>query len=260
MKYFSLLISLMLLSLFNMAFASGGNENYPMQAVHINLNDKASLQRGAKWYMNYCSGCHSLNYLRYSRMALDIGIVDSNGEINAKLLKNNLIFTNAKTTDHIATSMSVTEAKQWFGVVPPDLTLEARVRGPQWLYNYLLNFYSDPKRPFGTNNALFPDVAMPNVLINLQGIQIPIYRKQTFIIDGKTQQIAEIDHLVLVKNGLMSPVQFAAAMNDLVNFLTYASEPVATTRKHLGVWVLLFLVVFAIFAYFLKREYWKNIK
>jgi ubiquinol-cytochrome c reductase cytochrome c1 subunit len=240
--------------------AESEQNNRFIEQAQINLKDKASLQRGAKWFMNYCSGCHSLKYLRYNRLALDLGIIDEIGKINAKLVKANLIFTNAKITDAINTSMSEKDAKQWFGDAPPDLSLTARSRGSNWLYSYLISFYSDPKRPWGTNNLLYPDVAMPNVLINLQGEQIPIYHDEIQNIDGKKQIVKVIDHVATTKPGLMSPVQFNAMVNDLVNFLTYVSEPEQTKRIQLGIWVLLFLVIFAIITFLLKREYWKDVK
>lgn len=240
--------------------AEGEQNTQFIEHAQINLKDKASLQRGAKWFMNYCSGCHSLKYLRYNRLALDLGIVDAAGKINAKLMKENLIFTHAKITDVINTSLLEKDAKQWFGKAPPDLSLTARARGSNWLYTYLISFYSDPKRPWGANNLIYPDVIMPNVLLNLQGEQIPIYHEETQNINGKKQNIKVIDHVAITKSGLMSPVQFNAMVNDLVNFLTYVSEPGHTERTQLGIWVLLFLVIFAVITFLLKREYWKNVK
>lgn len=228
--------------------------------ANINLHDKASLQRGAKLYMNHCAGCHSLKYMRYQRMAKDIGIVDSFGDVYQDLVKDNLIFTGAKIGDTIKTAMQEQDAKQWFGVAPPDLSLIARVRGANWIYTYLQSFYVDTKRPWGANNLLLPDTAMPNVLESLQGEQIPIFKKEKLDVLGKEQPVEAISHLALVKQGSMSPEQFKVATNDIVNYLVYVSEPAKLKREALGYWVLGFLIILAVLAYFLKREYWKKIK
>lgn len=232
----------------------------PIEKAKVNLHDKASLQRGAKLYMNYCAGCHSLKYMRYGRMAEDIGIVNSFGEVYQDLLKNNLIFTNAKINDTIKTAMTEQDAASWFGIAAPDLSLIARVRGANWLYTYLNSFYIDNKRPQGTNNLLIPDTAMPNVLESLQGEQIPIFKKEMLNVGGQEKQVNAIEHLTLVKRGSMSPEQFAVATNDIVNFLVYVSEPAKLKRESLGYWVLGFLLILAILAFFLKREYWKHVK
>jgi len=232
----------------------------PLQKAHINLRDKASLQRGAKIYINYCLGCHSLTFLRYNRMAKDIGITGSDGKVNEQLVKENLIFTGAKVSDTILSAMPEIDAKQWFGVAPPDLTLIVKIRGADWLTTYLHSFYVDSKRPFGVNNLVFPDVAMPDVLANLHGTMRPSYRDKTEIINGKKVTVKVIDHLVLEKAGTMSPAQYDLAVNDLVNFLSYVAAPEKLQRESIGVWVILFLVIFAVIAYFLKREYWKDIQ
>ena len=232
----------------------------PLEKAHINLHDKGSLQRGAKLYVNYCAGCHSLKYLRYNRMAKDIGLYVAGQDIGNSLLKANLIFTGAKTSDPILSAMPDSQAKNWFGIVPPDLSLVARVRGADWLYTYLHSFYNDPNKEWGTNNLLFPDVAMPNVLVNLQGIQEPVYRTEVKRINGNSKPVHVIDHLVLVKDGSMTAPQFDSTVNDLVNFLSYASEPAKLQRQSISIWVVLFLVIFSVIAYLLKREFWKDIK
>ena len=252
-------------------FAAGGSA-YPLMHMSINMHDKASLQRGARLYMNYCQGCHSLKYMRYNRMAKGIGIVDRDGKIDSDLVKANLIFTGAKIFDTIHTAMAPQQAKAWFGVVPPDLSLIARVRGVDWLYTYLLSFYKDTKRPFGTNNALFPDVAMPNVLLSLQGEQRPVYKKVAVDVHetanakeldvdvkGKMQEVKEITHLEMMSHGQMSSIQFHQSVKDLVNFLAYVGEPMQMQRKSIGTWVLIFLAVFIVLSYLLKRAFWKDI-
>lgn len=195
--------------------------------VVVDLSDLPSLQRGAKYFMNYCSGCHGLKYLRYETMAKDIGIVDSKGKILDEALKENLMFTGSKVTDPMVSAMRKADGVKWFGIAPPDLSLVAKSRGPQWIYAYLHGFYKDEKRPFGVNNRVYPDVAMPDVLMDLQN--------------------------------QLSPEEYDRMVADLVNFLSYAAEPMQLTRKHIGVWVLLFLGVLLVFAALLKREYWKDV-
>jgi len=242
-----------------LSFASSASD-IPLEKAYINLKDKASLQRGAKLYMNYCLGCHSLTYMRYNRMAKDIGITKANGEVNTKLVQNNLIFTGAKMSDAILSAMPKKSAKQWFGVSPPDLTLAVRIRGAHWIKTYLKSFYEDPKRPLGVNNLLYPDVAMPSVLVSLQGIQQPIYQEyKTDKEDKEKNKTRRIVHLELVKEGSMSERQFDAAVNDIVNFLAYTARPETLPRQAIGIWVILFLILLAIVSYLLKREYWKDV-
>lgn len=199
----------------------------PLDKVKVDLTDLPSLQRGAKLFMNYCSGCHSLKFVRFNTMAKDIGIVDSSNQVLEKAVKENLIFSGDKVGDVIETAMAKADGANWFGISPPDLSLEARLRGANWIYTYLRNFYADPSKTWGVNNRVFPDVAMPNVLADLQA--------------------------------QLTPQQFDASVTDLVNFLVYVSEPNQEERKRLGVWVLLFLGVFFVFAVLLKREYWKDV-
>jgi len=204
----------------------------PLEKAKIDLTDFPSLQRGAQLFMNYCSGCHSLQYVRYNTLAEGIGIQDKDGKVLADIIKENLIFSDDKITDTIKTAMTKEEGAKWFGVAPPDLSLVARSRGSDWLYTYLRSFYPDPKRPWGVNNRVFKDVAMPYVLANLEAR----YRTE--------------------KEGQQ---KFDAAVLDLVNFLQYVGEPMQLVRKRLGIWVLLFLGVFFVFANLLKREYWKDV-
>lgn len=203
-------------------------QKYPLEKAPIDSTDLASLQRGAKLFMNYCVGCHSLKYIRYNSMAAGIGIVDSRGKVMDKAVQENLIFSGAKITDPILSGMHKTEGANWFGMAPPDLSLVARSRGVDWLYTYLRSFYKDNKKQWGVNNRVYPDVAMPDVLYNLQ---------QT-----------------------MTPKEYDQAVADIVNFLSYVGEPIRETRKRIGIWVLLFLGILFIFAVLLKREYWKDVK
>lgn len=252
------LIATFCLLLSGTSIAASGN--VPLLKAPINLNDKSSLQRGAKFYMNYCSGCHSLKYLRYNRMAQDIGLTTFDGEVDKPLLMNNLIFSKALEHDPIEVAMPEEESRQWFGVVPPDLTLEARVRGSDWIYTYLKSFYRDDSRPFGSNNLLIPGVAMPNVLAPLQGEQVAVKIKKSIDFGGKSKQIEEISHLMLLSKGTMSQHHFDQTVEDLVNFLTYAAEPVKQERIHLGWFVMIFLSVLLVIMYLLKKVYWARLK
>ncbi|NKB46781.1 MAG: cytochrome c1 [Legionellales bacterium] len=230
-----------------------------LQSVTVDVTDKAALQRGAKWYMNYCAGCHSLEYLRYSRLGQDIGITDYKGDLNTEILTRNLIFTAVKFTEPIQIALQAEQARQWFGVMPPDLTLRARVRGADWLYTYLTSFYQDSNRPFGANNRLFPDTAMPNVFYPLQGKQIAMSTTREVMVDGELIQQSVIEDLQLIRAGSMTEHEFRSMVTDLVTFLVYVSEPGRLQRQQLGWKVLIFLIIFAVFAYLLKRSYWKKL-
>ena len=240
------------------AFASGSE--HALKHVDVDLHDKAALQRGARTYMNYCAGCHSLKFMRYNRLAKDIGIVDEDGEVYSKLVSDNLIFTDAGIVETVHVAMPVEAAKSWFGKTPPDLSLVARVRGADWIYTYLSSFYKEPGSPWGTNNLVFKDVAMPNILADLQGEQIPIMRSETIDFGGTKKTIEVIERLQLIKDGRMTPHQFDASIQDLTSFLVYVGEPVKLVRYKMGFWVLFYLFILAGLTYMLKREYWKDIK
>jgi ubiquinol-cytochrome c reductase cytochrome c1 subunit len=228
--------------------------------VNIDLHDKPSLQRGARIFVNYCLSCHSASYMRYNRMGHDLGISD-------ELVKENLLFAADKVGDLMKAVMPAADAKDWFGVAPPDLSDEARYRGPDWIYTYLRSFYRDPKAVSGWNNMVFPHVAMPNVLYEWQGEQRPVYKtvktEEEVEVDGKKVKkevdTEEFDHFELAKPGTMSPQAYDKAMRDLTNFMVYLAEPAKLVRYRIGVYVLIFLAVFLIFAYLLKKEYWKDI-
>jgi ubiquinol-cytochrome c reductase cytochrome c1 subunit len=241
------------------AFSSSAN-GIELEHVSIDLSNKASLQRGASIFMNYCSGCHSLKYLRYSRIAKDLGLTTFEGDIDTDLLINNLIFSKVSIYEPIEIAMPREDARQWFGTLPPDLSLTGRVRGADWIYTYLKSFYKDSSRPFGVNNLLIPGVAMPNVLAPLEGEQIAVKTKKTFLFGGKERTEETISHLVLVSKGLVNQHQFDQMIQDLVNFLVYTAEPVKLVRYKIGVAVLLFLVILLVFSYLLKKLYWKKVK
>ncbi|MGD8109830.1 cytochrome c1 [Vibrio sp. TRT 17S01] len=231
----------------SLAMAAGAN--VPLDKANNDLSDQASLQNGAKLFMNYCFGCHSAQYQRYERVARDIGIP-------VELLKDNLIFDpEAKVGDLMENSIPEDSAAKWFGAPPPDLTLVARVRGTDWLYTYLRSFYEDPSRPFGVNNIVFPSVGMPHVLEELQGIPKPIYALE--VVDGK-----EIQKVVGVESdgtGELNNEEYDDAVRDLVNFLEYSGDPVKLERHALGWWVMGFLIIFTIVVVLLKKEYWRDV-
>ncbi len=207
-------------------------QDIPRQNARIDLSDLPALQRGAQLFMNYCSGCHSLKYVRYQTMAEDLGIVNSAGQLLSEAVKRNLMFVGDQLQDPIKSAMPAASGAAWFGVAPPDLSLVARSRGVDWLYTYLKSFYADPKRPWGVNNRVFLDVAMPDVLSGLKS------------------------RLLAQENGA---ALYDRAVLDIVHFLAYAAEPMQVKRRTLGIWVLLFLGIFCVFAVLLKREYWKDI-
>ncbi|MDA8415587.1 MAG: cytochrome c1 [Betaproteobacteria bacterium] len=204
----------------------------------VDSSNLPSLQRGAQHFMNYCMTCHSAHLARFDLLE-QLGLSD-------KQVKQNLILTDAKLADYMTVVLNNKDAKNWFGVPPPDLSVEARVRGADWLYTYLRSFYRDDQRPNGWNNLIFPNVAMPDVLWQLQGQQI-------------LQSQGGAGHLVLIQRGKMSAQEYDQFVGDLVNFLVFLSEPSRATRLHIGVWVLGFLVVLFFIARALKHEFWKDI-
>jgi len=212
-----------------------------------NIGDTASLQRGAKWYVNYCMGCHSIKYMRYNRLAEDL-------EISEDMLMQNMVFSNAKFADTMDISMDPDQSKAWFGKTPPDLSLVGRSRGADWLYSYMKGFYQDENGEW--NNTLLPNAAMPHVLWTLQGIQTPVYRQETDS-SGFTHDV--IDHFELTRQGTQSPEEYEETARDIAAFLDYVGEPAQLKRKGIGVWVILFLVLFTFVAYLLKAEYWRDV-
>lgn len=229
-----------------------------MESAQVDLGDKGALQRGAAHFMNYCSSCHSLTYLRYSRMAQDLGLTEEQ-------VKQNLMFQNANFGDPMDTGMDPAQAAVWFGKAPPDLSLIARrkAEGPDWVYNYLKSFYIDESRPMGWNNSVFPGASMPNVLWQLQGSQHALTEAKH---EGEACAKGEYKGRCITgfsipdhRKGTLSPEQFDQVARDITAFLTYAGEPSAAKREALGVWVVLFLAMFTLLAYFLKKEYWQDV-
>lgn len=236
------------------ALAAGGGSQF-IEEFTPDTTNKASLQRGARLFVNYCMSCHSAGYHRYSHLARDLNLSE-------KQVQENLIFTTdengvpSKPGELMVVPMTAKYANEAFGTVPPNLSLISRVRGASWLYSYLKGFYLDQSRePIGVNNTVFPDVGMPHVLWDLQGFQVPVYRTER----KQGAEIRTIERLELAVPGEQSAEEFDRTVADLVNFLVYLGEPARLERQRLGIWVVLFLIVFTIVAYFLKREYWKDV-
>ncbi len=227
--------------------------------VDIDLSNKASLQNGAKLFVTYCLSCHSAKAMRYNRLVSDLGMTQEQVE-------KNLIFTSdfSKKEDGEATkvgslmevAMQARDAKQWFGTKIPDLSVVARSRGADWLYTYLRTFYIDKSRPYGVNNQRFPSVGMPHVMWELEGFKKAVYEDHKGA-DGKVHKV--ISGFETVVPGKLSTVEFDNAMRDLVNYMVYMGEPALLVRKTIGVWVMLFLVLFFFVAYAMKKEFWKDL-
>jgi ubiquinol-cytochrome c reductase cytochrome c1 subunit len=227
-------------------------DSVKLDRAPINESDHASLQRGARHFVNYCLNCHSANYMRFNRLQ-DIGLSDDQ-------IRDNLIFTGAKVGDLMRIAMDPKEAKNWFGATPPDLTVIARSRasadgsGADWLYTYLRGFYRDAERPTGWNNTVYANVGMPHALWELQGEQVLAERKVQG--DGymKTEMALKLD-----KPGLLTPAKYDEMVADLVNYMVFMGEPVRDNRKMIGMFVLMALGLLFIFVYALKKEYWKDV-
>ncbi|WP_455205745.1 cytochrome c1 [Kaarinaea lacus] len=221
-----------------------------LDQANIDPYDTESLQRGARYFADYCFNCHSIALMRYSRVANKL-------ELSEDEVANTMLFTGAKIGDPMNIALVADDAKRWFGTAPPDLSVVSRSRSVDWIYTYLRSFYKDESRPWGVNNALFKDVAMPHVLWELQGLQEANFETVTTD-EGVEQKI--INGFKLTEQGKMNPEQFDTAVRDIVNFLAYVGEPSKTERLALGRWVLLFLAIYFVLVYFLKKEYWKDIK
>ncbi|MGH8761632.1 MAG: cytochrome c1 [Nitrosospira sp.] len=227
------------------AFASGPEMKLDKAPIHS--ADKLSLQRGAQTFVNYCLTCHSAEYMRYNRLR-DIGLSENQ-------ISGNLIFTGQKVGELMTIAMKKKDAKQWFGVAPPDLSVIARSRGADWLYTYLRKFYRDESTATGWNNQLFDKVAMPHVLNQLQGEQLLTVK----MVDDGHGGKHEVKELKLDRPGTLSKTEYDLYIADLVNFLVYLGEPAATKRVQLGIIVLLFLFAMLGLTYALKHEFWKDI-
>ena len=238
-----------------LGWAAGGGATFPNDEIEVDWDDKASMQRGAKIFVNYCMGCHAAAYSRYNRVGLDLGISDQQ-------MLDNLIFTTdkkgekTKVGELMKINMTAEYAEEAFGIAPPDLSLIARSRGINWLYNYLRGFYLDESRPLGMNNGVFSNVGMPHAMVELQGIQTARKAIRTDSAGNETEVIVGFD---IAEPGSQSKSEYDQTVYDLVAFLDYVSEPYRQTRHNVGTGVIIFLFIFLILAYKLKKEYWKDI-
>jgi ubiquinol-cytochrome c reductase cytochrome c1 subunit len=231
----------------SLATSAGG----VIQSANNDVENVASLQRGARNFVNYCMGCHSARYVRYSRLGADLGLSE------AQVIEN-MMFTGERVHDTMRAAIRPEDAARWFGVAPPDLSLIARSRGPDYLYSFLRSFYLDPNRPTGVNNLVLPGTSMPHVLWPLQGYQNAVY-------DGESDAEHNAVHkkfkgFEIKEPGSLTPAEYDQFVRDTVNFLDYIGEPMQLERRLLGMRVLLFLFVFFLFAYFLKKEFWRDVK
>lgn len=236
-----IIITLIITLLSTMTLAA---ESIELLKAKVDLNDHASLKRGAEHYVSYCLGCHSTKYIRYLRLARDF-------EVPEEEILQGVAPSGAGIYDKMLNAMNSHDANKWFGIEPPDLSLVARSRGADWINTYLRSFYNDTSKPLGTNNTVFPDVGMPNMLWQLQGEQNPVYVTQ--------DQQKKIAHLTNDGKGTLSPQEFDQFVNDLVNFLVYVSEPTQVKREAMGKYVLFFILMFTVIAYLLKKEYWRDV-
>ena len=220
--------------------------------VNTDVTDLASVQRGARNFTSYCLGCHSLKYERWSRLGQDLAIPET-------LLQRDLIPPGDKPAQYILTTMPAADAEAWFGKTPPDLSLMARARGPDYLYQFLKTFYLDPARQTGANNLRLPTTAMPHVLSQLEGLKVAVFKDVTRSEGGEVMHEQVFDHFEQVAPGRLTPAQYDDFVRDTVNFLDYVGEPTQAARRALGVWVVLFLLFFTWLAYLMKREYWKDV-
>lgn len=235
--------------LFFLASPALATSSIELMKANIDPKDVLSLQRGAGLFVNYCLSCHSAAYMRFSRAAKDLQIPND-------VAKSNLLFVTDKIENTMQAAMRAQDAEKWFGVAPPDLSVIARAKGVDWLYTFLNAFYLDPNRPNGVNNRLFEDTAMPHVLWELQGWQTPVYRTSK---DNEAKEEKVLDRLQVTIPGKLDEPSYQGGVRDLVNFLAYIAEPAKMVRERLGASVLLFLGVFSLLCYALKREYWKDV-
>lgn len=240
MKTLSMTIMLLVFSL-----SVAAEESIELQQANFDPEDRASILNGAKTFVKYCLGCHSIKHIRYQRISKDF-------TIDEKKVMTEIAPQGASIYDQMHTAMDPHDSAKWFGIQPPDLSLISRSRSADWLYSYLKSFYTDPSKPLGVNNLIFKDVGMPNVLWQVQGEQ-----KAIFTTEDDGQPVFE--KLSIEKPGTMTEVEFDAMVNDLVNFLVYVGEPVKIERERIGKYVLFYLGMFLLIAYLLKKEYWEDI-
>jgi ubiquinol-cytochrome c reductase cytochrome c1 subunit len=216
-----------------------------LDAANNNVGNTSSLQRGAKYFVNYCLGCHSAQYVRYNRLAQDL-------QMSEQQVIDNLMFTGERPFDTMAISMRPEDSARWFSITPPDLSLIARSRGTDYIYTFLRSFYVDPERPTGVDNVVLPGTAMPHVLWELQGTQRAVFEQH----DG----VETFEGFEQIRPGELTEAAYDEVVRDIVNFLDYIAEPIKRERQQLGVRVIGFLLVFLLIAFMLKKEIWKDVK
>ena len=238
----NILVFIFLVVISNISYsASVKSELSSKYKVTSNINNKASLQRGAKHFVNYCSGCHSLKYMRMSTLAQDLGIEEA-------VFSKNLLFTDKKIGETMTIAMKESDAVTWFNAVPPDLSLTARSKGADYIYSKLNTYYEDDSTTTGYNNVALPNTSMPNILANLQG-------GQKLVLDSNNNPIS----LEKISDGTYTEIEYKQLTNDITNFLVYVSEPAKLKRYSMGFWVLLFIFIFTVIAYYTKKEFWKDV-
>jgi len=265
------LIAVLAMMLVPVAGLAAGGPAVPLEKANIDLTNEAAIQRGAKYFVNYCLGCHSTQYARYQLMK-NVGLSESQ-------IKENLIFDGSKVGDLMKIAMPSEYGAEAFGAPAPDLTLEGRLRSEDWIYTYLKSFYADPTRSFGVNNTVFPNVGMPNILWELEGLKEAAYKYEvhegahtvaTFESEAEAQAMVRekgeglkvvkvVDGFNKISEGTLTEAEFDQVARDLTTYLAYVAEPSKLERQRLGVWVLLFLVIFTVLAYMMKKEWWKDV-
>lgn len=229
------------------AYASGGDA---LESAGNDINNIQSLQRGAANFMNYCSGCHSAQYVRYNTVARDL-------ELSEEQVVENLMFNAEKTFETIQSSMSADDARRWFGQPPPDMSLIARAKGADYIFNFLKSFYLDADSPTGVDNHVLSGTSMPHVLWSMQGYQKAVYREESVGDEGRMRRV--FDKLESVTSGTMSEEEYDGFVRDTVNFLAYISEPERSTRRKVGTWVIIYLLFFLMISAMLKKQIWKDV-
>lgn len=229
-----------------LAGSASAQHEAALDAANNNVANTASLQRGAKYFVNYCLGCHSAKYVRYNRLGQDL-------QLSEQQLMDNLMFTGEQVFDTMAIAMRPEDAARWFTITPPDLSLIARSRGPDYIYTYLRSFYAAPDRATGVDNVVMPNTQMPHVLWRLQGTQ-----RAVFGTDEHNVQVFE--RFEMIRPGELGVEEFDNVVRDIVNFLDYIGEPIKRQRQQLGIRVIGFLLVFLLIAFMLKKEIWKDVK
>jgi len=233
-----------------MATGAFAQEEFELEPANNNVTNVVSLQRGAKYFVNYCLGCHSAKYVRYNRLAQDL-------QLSERQVIDNLMFTGERPFDTMAIAMRPEDSARWFNRTPPDLSLIARSRGTDYVYTFLRSFYAAPGKPTGADNMVLPGTAMPHVLWQLQGIQRPVFAAAG---DAERSGVQAFERFELIRQGELGAEEFDSVVRDIVNFLDYIGEPIKRERQQLGIRVIAFLLVFLLIAYMLKKEIWKDVK